>query len=413
MPAASQTQDRSKALATALAQIDKSFGKGSVMRLGDESRPPVSVIPTGSVALDVALGVGGLPRGRIVEVYGPESSGKTTVALHAVASAQRAGGNAAFIDAEHALDPVYAKALGVDIDNLLVSQPDTGEQALEITDMLVRSGGLDIIVIDSVAALVPKAEIEGEMGDSHVGLQARLMSQALRKITGALSSTGTTAIFINQLREKIGVFFGNPETTTGGKALKFYASVRLDVRRIGGLKDGDQPVGNRTRVKVVKNKMAPPFKQAEFDILYGQGISREGSLLDLGVDNGVVRKSGAWFTYGEDQLGQGKENARNFLKDNPQLAAEIEEKILAALGIGEPGRKAREAEELAAAEAAVAAAAVPVESADTAATSAVKSARGRGKKTTATAKTSKSVKTPKEASADEPDTIFGEEAGGF
>jgi len=413
MPAASQTQDRSKALATALAQIDKSFGKGSVMRLGDESRPPVSVIPTGSVALDVALGVGGLPRGRIVEVYGPESSGKTTVALHAVASAQRAGGNAAFIDAEHALDPVYAKALGVDIDNLLVSQPDTGEQALEITDMLVRSGGLDIIVIDSVAALVPKAEIEGEMGDSHVGLQARLMSQALRKITGALSSTGTTAIFINQLREKIGVFFGNPETTTGGKALKFYASVRLDVRRIGGLKDGDQPVGNRTRVKVVKNKMAPPFKQAEFDILYGQGISREGSLLDLGVDNGVVRKSGAWFTYGEDQLGQGKENARNFLKDNPQLAAEIEEKILAALGIGEPGRKAREAEELAAAEAAVAAAAVPGESADTAATSAVKSARGRGKKTAATAKTSKSVKTPKEASADEADTIFGEEAGGF
>ena len=413
MPAASQTQDRSKALATALAQIDKNFGKGSVMRLGDDTRPPVSVIPTGSVALDVALGVGGLPRGRIIEVYGPESSGKTTVALHAVASAQRAGGNAAFIDAEHALDPVYAKALGVDIDNLLVSQPDTGEQALEITDMLVRSGGLDIIVIDSVAALVPKAEIEGEMGDSHVGLQARLMSQALRKITGALSSTGTTAIFINQLREKIGVFFGNPETTTGGKALKFYASVRLDVRRIGGLKDGDQPVGNRTRVKVVKNKMAPPFKQAEFDILYGQGISREGSLLDLGVDNGVVRKSGAWFTYGEDQLGQGKENARNFLKDNPQLAAEIEEKILAALGIGEPGRKAREAEELAAAEAAVAAAAVPVESADTAATSAVKSARGRGKKTTATAKTSKSVKTPKEASADESDTIFGEEAGGF
>ena len=413
MPAASQTQDRSKALATALAQIDKSFGKGSVMRLGDESRPPVSVIPTGPVALDVALGDGGLPRGRIVEVYGPESSGKTTVALHAVASAQRAGGNAAFIDAEHALDPVYAKALGVDIDNLLVSQPDTGEQALEITDMLVRSGGLDIIVIDSVAALVPKAEIEGEMGDSHVGLQARLMSQALRKITGALSSTGTTAIFINQLREKIGVFFGNPETTTGGKALKFYASVRLDVRRIGGLKDGDQPVGNRTRVKVVKNKMAPPFKQAEFDILYGQGISREGSLLDLGVDNGVVRKSGAWFTYGEDQLGQGKENARNFLKDNPQLAAEIEEKILAALGIGEPGRKAREAEELAAAEAAVAAAAVPAESADTAATSAVKSARGRGKKTAATAKTSKSVKAPKEASADEADTIFGEEAGGF
>ena len=413
MPAASQTQDRSKALATALAQIDKSFGKGSVMRLGDESRPPVSVIPTGSVALDVALGVGGLPRGRIVEVYGPESSGKTTVALHAVASAQRAGGNAAFIDAEHALDPVYAKALGVDIDNLLVSQPDTGEQALEITDMLVRSGGLDIIVIDSVAALVPKAEIEGEMGDSHVGLQARLMSQALRKITGALSSTGTTAIFINQLREKIGVFFGNPETTTGGKALKFYASVRLDVRRIGGLKDGDQPVGNRTQVRVVKNKMAPPFKQAEFDILYGQGISREGSLLDLGVDNGVVRKSGAWFTYGEDQLGQGKENARNFLKDNPQLAAEIEEKILAALGIGEPGRKAREAEELAAAEAAVAAAAVPVENDDAAATSAVKTARGRGKKAAGSTKASKTTKPAKESATDEPDTIFGEDAGGF
>ena len=413
MPAASQTQDRSKALATALAQIDKNFGKGSVMRLGDDTRPPISVIPTGSVALDVALGVGGLPRGRIIEVYGPESSGKTTVALHAVASAQRAGGNAAFIDAEHALDPVYAKALGVDIDNLLVSQPDTGEQALEITDMLVRSGGLDIIVIDSVAALVPKAEIEGEMGDSHVGLQARLMSQALRKITGALSSTGTTAIFINQLREKIGVFFGNPETTTGGKALKFYASVRLDVRRIGGLKDGDQPVGNRTRVKVVKNKMAPPFKQAEFDILYGQGISREGSLLDLGVDNGVVRKSGAWFTYGEDQLGQGKENARNFLKDNPQLAAEIEEKILAALGIGEPGRKAREAEEVAAAEAAVAAAAVPVASDDTAATSAVKSARGRGKKTAGSTKAAKAAQAAKDAAAEEPDTIFGEDAGGF
>ena len=416
MPAASQTQDRSKALATALAQIDKNFGKGSVMRLGDDTRPPISVIPTGSVALDVALGVGGLPRGRIIEVYGPESSGKTTVALHAVASAQRAGGNAAFIDAERALDPVYAKALGVDIDNLLVSQPDTGEQALEITDMLVRSGGLDIIVIDSVAALVPKAEIEGEMGDSHVGLQARLMSQALRKITGALSSTGTTAIFINQLREKIGVFFGNPETTTGGKALKFYASVRLDVRRIGGLKDGDQPVGNRTRVKVVKNKMAPPFKQAEFDILYGQGISREGSLLDLGVDNGVVRKSGAWFTYGEDQLGQGKENARNFLKDNPQLAAEIEEKILAALGIGEPGRKAREAEEIAAAEAAVAAAAIPVDSNDAAATSAVKSARGRGKRTTGSdkvSKASKAAKAAKDAAAEEPDTIFGEDAGGF
>lgn len=332
--AANQPQDRAKALSLALAQIDKNFGKGSVMRLGDDTRPPVAVIPTGSVALDVALGVGGLPRGRVVEIYGPESSGKTTVALHAVANAQKAGGNAAFIDAEHALDPEYARKLGVDVDNLLVSQPDTGEQALEIADMLIRSGGLDIIVIDSVAALVPKAEIDGEMGDSHVGLQARLMSQALRKITGALSATGTTAIFINQLREKIGVFFGSPETTTGGKALKFYASVRIDIRRIGALKDGDQTVGNRTKVKVVKNKMAPPFKVAEFDILYGEGISREGGLLDLGVDTGVVRKSGAWYTYGTDQLGQGKENSRNFLKDNPQLAAEIEEKILAALGLG-------------------------------------------------------------------------------
>ena len=340
--AANQPQDRAKALSLALAQIDKNFGKGSVMRLGDDTRPPVAVIPTGSVALDVALGVGGLPRGRVVEIYGPESSGKTTVALHAVANAQKAGGNAAFIDAEHALDPEYARKLGVDVDNLLVSQPDTGEQALEIADMLIRSGGLDIIVIDSVAALVPKAEIDGEMGDSHVGLQARLMSQALRKITGALSATGTTAIFMNQLREKIGVFFGSPETTTGGKALKFYASVRIDIRRIGALKDGDQTVGNRTKVKVVKNKMAPPFKVAEFDILYGEGISREGGLLDLGVDTGVVRKSGAWYTYGTDQLGQGKENSRNFLKDNPQLAAEIEEKILAALGVGEPGRRAKE-----------------------------------------------------------------------
>ncbi|WP_460477947.1 recombinase RecA [Brachybacterium huguangmaarense] len=314
--------------------MDRQFGKGSIMRLGDDTRPPVEVIPTGSVALDVALGIGGLPRGRIVEVYGPESSGKTTVALHAVASAQRNGGIAAFIDAEHALDPEYAKKLGVDTDALLVSQPDTGEQALEIADMLVRSGALDIIVIDSVAALVPKAEIEGEMGDSHVGLQARLMSQALRKLTGALSSTGTTAIFINQLREKIGVFFGSPETTTGGKALKFYASVRMDIRRIETLKTGTDAVGNRTRVKVVKNKMAPPFKQAEFDILYGEGISREGGLIDLGVEHGIVRKSGAWFTYEGDQLGQGKENARQFLKDNPDLAVDIEHKILRTLGVG-------------------------------------------------------------------------------
>lgn len=329
------TNDRNKALEVALSQIDKQFGKGSVMRLGDDNRPPVQVIPTGSLALDVALGIGGLPRGRVIEVYGPESSGKTTVALHAVANAQKAGGNAAFIDAEHALDPVYARALGVDTDSLLVSQPDTGEQALEIADMLIRSGGIDIIVIDSVAALVPKAEIEGEMGDSHVGLQARLMSQALRKITGALSATGTTAIFINQLREKIGVFFGSPETTTGGKALKFYASVRIDVRRIETLKEAGAPVGNRTRAKVVKNKMAPPFKQAEFDIVYGKGISREGSIIDMGVEAGIVRKSGSWFTYGDDQLGQGKENVRQFLVDNPELANEIEQKILIARGIAE------------------------------------------------------------------------------
>ena len=326
--------DREKALEAALAQIDRNFGKGSVMRLGEEGRAPVDVIPTGSIALDVALGIGGLPRGRVIEVYGPESSGKTTVALHAVASAQRAGGIAAFIDAEHALDPEYAKKLGVDIDSLLVSQPDTGEQALEIADMLVRSGSIDLIVIDSVAALVPKAEIEGEMGDAHVGLQARLMSQALRKLTGALNSTQTTMIFINQLREKVGVFFGSPETTSGGKALKFYASVRMDIRRIETLKDGSDAVGNRTRVKVVKNKMAPPFKQAEFDILYGVGISREGSLIDYGVEHEIVRKSGAWYTYDGDQLGQGKENARNFLLENPDIADEIEKKILAKLGVG-------------------------------------------------------------------------------
>ena len=324
---------KQQALNAALAQIDKQFGKGSVMRLGDDNRPHIQVIPTGSLALDVALGVGGLPKGRVIEIYGPESSGKTTVALHAVASAQRAGGTAAFIDAEHALDPVYAKALGVDTESLLISQPDTGEQALEIADMLIRSGGVDIIVIDSVAALVPRAEIEGEMGDSHVGLQARLMSQALRKITGALNGTGTTAIFINQLREKIGVFFGSPETTTGGKALKFYASVRIDIRRIETLKEAGAPVGNRTRAKIVKNKVAPPFKQAEFDIIYGKGISREGSIIDMGVEHGIVRKSGSWFTYGDDQLGQGKENVRQYLADNPELANEIENKILTTLGI--------------------------------------------------------------------------------
>lgn len=327
-------EDREKALGIALAQIEKQFGKGSVMRLGDEGRAPVAVIPTGSIALDVALGIGGLPRGRVIEIYGPESSGKTTVTLHAVANVQAAGGIAAFIDAEHALDPEYAKALGVDTDALLVSQPDTGEQALEIADMLIRSGAIDLVVIDSVAALVPRAEIEGEMGDSHVGLQARLMSQALRKITGALSTTNTTIIFINQLREKIGVFFGSPETTTGGKALKFYASVRLDIRRIESLKEGSDVIGNRTRVKVVKNKVAPPFKQAEFDILYGHGISREGSLIDVGVEQGIVRKSGAWYTYEGEQLGQGKENARTFLKENPDVADEIDRRIKEKLGIG-------------------------------------------------------------------------------
>ncbi len=326
--------DREKALDVALAQIEKQFGKGSVMRLGEETRAALGIIPTGSIALDVALGIGGLPRGRVVEIYGPESSGKTTVALHAVANAQATGGIVAFIDAEHALDPDYAKALGVDTDALLVSQPDSGEQALEIADMLIRSGALDLIVIDSVAALVPRAEIEGEMGDSHVGLQARLMSQALRKMTGALNNSGTTMIFINQLREKIGVMFGSPETTTGGRALKFYSSVRLDVRRIETLKDGTDMVGNRTRIKVVKNKVAPPFKQAEFDIMYGKGISREGGLIDVGVEAGIVRKAGAWYTYDGDQLGQGKENSRQFLTDNPDLANELEKRILEKLGVG-------------------------------------------------------------------------------
>ena len=340
------TADREKALATALQQIEKQHGKGSIMRLGEQETVKIAAIPTGSVALDVALGVGGLPRGRIVEIYGPESSGKTTVALHAIANAQAEGGICAFIDAEHALDPEYARKLGVDTDSLLVSQPDNGEQALEIADTLVRSGALELIVVDSVAALTPKAEIEGEMGDSHVGLQARLMSQALRKMTGALYNSGTTAIFINQLREKIGVMFGSPETTTGGKALKFYSSVRLDVRRIETLKDGGQAIGNRTRVKVVKNKMAPPFKQAEFDILYGQGISREGGLIDMGVEHGFVRKSGAWYTYDGDQLGQGKENARNFLKDNPDLADELERKIKEKLGVGPVADQPAEAAEV-------------------------------------------------------------------
>jgi recombination protein RecA len=333
MPSAS---DREKALETALAQIDRQFGKGSVMRLGSEERAPIEAIPTGSIALDVALGIGGLPKGRIVEIYGPESSGKTTVALHAIANAQRNGGTAAFIDAEHALDPEYAKKLGVDIDALLVSQPDTGEQALEITDMLIRSGSIDVIVIDSVAALVPRAEIEGEMGDAHVGLQARLMSQALRKLTGALNNTKTTAIFINQLREKVGVFFGSPETTSGGKALKFYASVRLDIRRIETLKDGQDSVGNRARVKVVKNKLAAPYKQAEFDIMFGEGISREGGLIDFGVEQEIVKKSGAWYTFDGEQLGQGKENSRRYLRENPEVANTIEHKIKVKLGIGVP-----------------------------------------------------------------------------
>lgn len=326
--------DRQNALDAALAMIEKDFGKGAIMRLGEDNRPPIQSISSGNTAIDVALGIGGWPRGRIVEIYGPESSGKTTVALHAIAEAQKAGGIAAFIDAEHALDPEYAKKLGVDTENLLVSQPDTGEQALEIADMLVRSGAIDIIVIDSVAALTPKAEIEGEMGDSHVGLQARLMSQALRKMTGALYNSGTTAIFINQLREKIGVMFGSPETTTGGKALKFYASVRCDVRRIQTLKDGQDSIGNRTKLKVVKNKVSPPFKIAEFDIMYGEGISRESSIIDMAVENGIVKKSGSWFTYEGDQLGQGKEKARLFLKENTDLADEIEDKIFKALGVG-------------------------------------------------------------------------------
>src|SRR5213596_3057453 len=330
-------KEKIKALDLALQQIEKQFGKGAIMKLGEErASVAVEVISTGSIALDMALGVGGVPRGRIVEIYGPESSGKTTLALTIIANDQRQGGNAVFIDAEHALDASYAQKLGVDIANLHVAQPDTGEQALEITDKLIRSGAVDVVVIDSVAALVPRAEIEGEMGDSHVGLQARLMSQALRKMTGAINQTKTTAIFINQLREKIGVMFGSPETTTGGRALKFYASVRLDIRRIETLKDGTDAVGNRTRVKVVKNKVAPPFKQAEFDILYGTGISREGSLIDFGVDHAIVKKSGAWYTYDGEQLGQGKENARNFLLKNEDVAADIESKIKAKLGIGQP-----------------------------------------------------------------------------
>lgn len=330
--------DREKALDLALAQIEKQFGKGSIMRLGQEStRAAIEVVSTGCLTLDLAMGVGGLPRGRVVEIYGQESSGKTTVALHAIAEAQKSGGVAAFIDVEHALDPSYASKLGVNLDDLLISQPDTGEQALEIAEALVRSGAVDIIVVDSVAALVPRAEIEGEMGDAHVGLQARLMSQALRKLTGAISKSRTTAVFINQLREKVGIMFGNPETTPGGRALKFYSSIRLEVRRIDSLKQGTEVVGNRTRVKVVKNKVAPPFKQAEFDILYGEGISREGSILDLAVDLGMVQKSGAWYAYGDIRLGQGRENTRDYLKANPEIAEELDRRIrLTVQGKPEP-----------------------------------------------------------------------------
>ena len=334
---ASRMDDRDKMLDVTLTQIEKQFGKGAVMKLGEHPMGAgISVIPTGSLALDIALGVGGIPRGRVVEVFGPEGSGKTTVCLHIIAEAQSHGGIAAFIDAEHALDPTYAQRLGVNIDELLVSQPDSGEQALEIADMLVRSGALDVVVIDSVAALVPRAEIEGEMGDTHVGLQARLMSQAMRKLSGTLSRFDTTAIFINQLREKIGVMFGSPETTPGGRALKFYSSVRLDIRRIESIKDGVEVVGNRTRVKVVKNKCAPPFRQSEFDIMYGKGISREGSLLDVGVDIGLVKKSGAWYTYDGEQLGQGRENAKVFLVEHPEVMVEISERIRSQLGIGTP-----------------------------------------------------------------------------
>jgi recombination protein RecA len=325
--------EKNKALETALSQIEKNFGKGSIMKLGDNQMEAIEATSTGSLGLDLALGVGGVPKGRVVEIYGPESSGKTTLTLHIIAEAQKKGGTCAFIDAEHALDPIYAKKLGVNIDELLISQPDTGEQALEIADTLVRSGAIDVLVIDSVAALVPKAELDGEMGDSHMGLQARLMSQALRKLTGSISRTNCTIIFINQIRMKIGVMFGNPETTTGGNALKFYASVRMDIRRIGAIKEKDEVVGNQTRVKVVKNKVAPPFRQVEFDIMYGEGISKTGELVDLGVKAGMVEKSGSWFSYNNQRIGQGRENAKQFLKDNPKVAAEIEAKLRENAGV--------------------------------------------------------------------------------
>ena len=325
--------DRDKNIEMAMSQIERQFGTGAIMRMGDEDIRKMDVIPTGALSLDLALGIGGVPRGRIVEIYGPESSGKTSLALHIVAEAQRNGGLAAFIDAEHALDPVYARAIGVDVDELLISQPDTGEQALEITDMLIRSGALDVVVIDSVAALVPRAELEGDMGDTHVGLQARLMSQALRKLAGTINRSQTTAIFINQLREKIGVMFGSPETTPGGRALKFYASVRIDIRRIEAIKSGTDNVGNRVRTKIAKNKVAPPFRLAEFDIMFGEGISREGSLLDVAVDEGIVKKAGAWYTYDGDQLGQGREKAKQFLRENPQLSVQLQDQVLRAVGV--------------------------------------------------------------------------------
>jgi recombination protein RecA len=336
--------DKNKALETALSQIEKNFGKGSIMKLGDNKMEAVEATSTGSLGLDLALGVGGLPRGRIIEIFGPESSGKTTLTLHLVAEAQKKGGTCAFIDAEHAMDPIYAKKLGVNIDELLISQPDTGEQALEIADTLVRSGAIDVVVIDSVAALVPKAELDGEMGDSHMGLQARLMSQALRKLTGSISRTNCTIIFINQIRMKIGVMFGNPETTTGGNALKFYASVRLDIRRIGAIKEKEEVIGNQTRVKVVKNKVAPPFRQVEFDIIYGEGISKTGELVDMGVKGGIVEKSGSWFSYNNIRIGQGRENAKQYFKDNPKIAAEVEKKIRENAGVISEALKGNPAE---------------------------------------------------------------------
>ncbi|HSH46555.1 MAG TPA: recombinase RecA [Longimicrobiales bacterium] len=345
MATAELTQEKEKALNVAIQQIERAYGKGSIMRMGtDGAKIEVAAIPTGAINLDAAIGIGGIPRGRITEIYGPESSGKTTLCLHVIAHAQRKGGVAAFVDAEHALDIEYARKLGVDVDGLLVSQPDTGEQALEITEVLIRSGAIDVVVIDSVAALVPRAEIEGEMGDSHVGLQARLMSQALRKLTGAVNRSRTSVVFTNQIREKIGVMFGNPETTTGGRALKFYSSLRMDIRRIGAIKDGQELVGNRTRVKVVKNKMAPPFRQAEFDIMYNEGISHTGLLIDLGAELDIVEKSGAWYSYGETRLGQGRENAKAFLKENEEMAAEIEERVRTELGMGDAGPDAEEAE---------------------------------------------------------------------